>query len=198
MCMGDVVDSVDSDRFILPAYYITDCLDRAGLDYSDYDEVKYKTIIYLSLVAGILILIIVLIFVISSIREINNAKNENNSNKLDRNINDEWIYSIEVLNGKLKGKIFRFDSDIIIGRDPSKCSIIYPIDEPGISGEHCRIYKSGMICCIKDENSAYGTYLGDGTRLSSDKAYVLKNGDIFFLASANNSMKINVEKKGAI
>lgn len=67
---------------------------------------------------------------------------------------------------------YEIQSDNTIGRG-KKCTI--RIDDPSLSGEHCRIFKSDGSFFIEDEDSTNGTFLnGDEV---TDEAVELIDGD---------------------
>ncbi|MFR5876181.1 MAG: trypsin-like peptidase domain-containing protein [Eubacterium sp.] len=103
--------------------------------------------------------------------------------------NNKQFYLIG-LTGIFAGKKFSIDERIVIGRDKSRCNIVYPESHPGISGVHCEISKVGATLTIKDCSSTYGTFLIDGTKLTANVPVVIKNGDKFMVADKENIFEI--------
>ena len=68
------------------------------------------------------------------------------------------------------------DQDIIFGRDPASCNIVFPVNAIGISKVHCQIcldvkgYRAIIDC-----DSTYGTFL-NGVKLYPGKMAVLQSG----------------------
>lgn len=78
--------------------------------------------------------------------------------------------------GIYAGQEFKIDQDIIFGRDPVSCNIVFPVNAIGISKVHCQIclnvngYKAIIDC-----DSTYGTFL-NGVKLYPGKMAVLQSG----------------------
>ena len=77
------------------------------------------------------------------------------------------------------------DKAIGFGTSPDDCAIIYPANSRGISPFHCQLvpHEGGWV--LTDFSEA-GTWL-NGTKLEKFRAYPLKAGDVFYLASLENS-----------
>ena len=91
--------------------------------------------------------------------------------------------------GKYAGQ--RFDlmkGKVIIGRDPTACNIVFDKNTPGISGRHCQVvYDPNEDCfLITDLGSSYGTFLGNGKKLTASVAEKLSAGDTFYLCDNSN------------
>ncbi|MGN0978101.1 MAG: FHA domain-containing protein [Faecousia sp.] len=101
-------------------------------------------------------------------------------------------HQLRALSGEHKGKTFPLYEmqEFTIGRNP-QCQICFRPDTPGVSGFHCKIEvidHSGIGTWssevkLTDLNSTYGTYLGNGTRLTPNREYPLQVGDTFLLAN---------------
>ena len=82
-----------------------------------------------------------------------------------------------------------------IGRDDTKCGIVYPIDEPGISALHCTIQVEGKDCYLVDNFSKYGTFLEDGTKITSSLPHKIENEKFaFYIAETKNRFEF-IDKK---
>ena len=95
------------------------------------------------------------------------------------------LIRIEVVRGSLlsEGDRFYLDKQLIIGRNPEQCDIVFSSDK--VSDRHARLFiRDGMIC-IEDLGSTQGTYLA-GTQLISScrlrSGDQLKAGDTVFVA----------------
>ena len=86
---------------------------------------------------------------------------------------------------------FPMDEPITIGRTAGEANILYPADTPGISRLHCRVWidDDGMVR-IKDLGSSQGTFFQDGSKLSPNKVYRLRMGEMFYLASTKEVFRI--------
>lgn len=94
--------------------------------------------------------------------------------------------ALECIGGNLQGMTFPISSRVVIGRDPKRCSIIYPKDAKGISGVHCAAEPTadGLII-LTDLGSTYGTMAG-GQQLTAGKGVTLHPGDAFTLGGSEN------------
>ncbi len=84
------------------------------------------------------------------------------------------------------GQKFSVDSDIIMGRDMSRCNIVFPADAKDISRVHCQILKNiegrtGIIDC----GSSYGTFI-NSYRLIPGQVAILQPGTEIRLGNFNS------------
>lgn len=80
---------------------------------------------------------------------------------------------------------------IIIGRDPSACKIVFSGKTPGVSGRHCSVSwdaNRGEFV-ITDLKSSYGTFVKNGQKLTAGTPYYLKPGESFYLGDRANEIK---------
>lgn len=98
--------------------------------------------------------------------------------------------ALECIGGNLQGMTFPISSRVVFGRDPKRCSIIYPKDAKGISGVHCAAEPTadGQIILI-DLGSTYGTMAG-GQQLTAGKGVTLRPGDAFTLGGSENRFTV--------
>lgn len=94
--------------------------------------------------------------------------------------------ALECIGGALQGMTFPISSRVVFGRDPKRCSIIYPKDAKGISSVHCAAEPTadGRII-LTDLGSTYGTMAG-GQQLTAGKGVTLHPGDAFTLGGSEN------------
>ncbi len=92
--------------------------------------------------------------------------------------------------GVLNGKKYNLSGTVRLGRDASRCAIVYPIATQGVSALHCEVTYDGNVCYVKDLGSSYGTYTGAGVKLTKDVPMMLKSGEKFYLASPENTFEI--------
>lgn len=94
--------------------------------------------------------------------------------------------ALACIGGALQGMTFPISSRVVFGRDPKRCSIIYPKDAHGISGVHCAAEPTadGQII-LTDLGSTYGTMVG-GQQLTAGKGVTLHPGDAFTLGGKEN------------
>lgn len=98
--------------------------------------------------------------------------------------------ALECIGGNLQGMTFPISSRVVFGRDPKRCSIIYPKDAKGISGVHCAAEPTadGLII-LTDLGSTYGTMAG-GQQLTAGKGVTLRPGDAFTLGGSENRFTV--------
>lgn len=98
--------------------------------------------------------------------------------------------ALECIGGNLQGMTFPISSRVVFGRDPKRCSIIYPKDAKGISGVHCAAEPTadGLII-LTDLGSTYGTMAG-GQQLTAGKGVTLHPGDAFTLGGKENVFEV--------
>lgn len=98
--------------------------------------------------------------------------------------------ALACIGGALQGMTFPISSRVVIGRDPKRCSIIYPKDAHGISSVHCAAEPTadGQIILI-DLGSTYGTMAG-GQQLTVGKGVTLHPGDAFTLGGKENVFEV--------
>ena len=98
--------------------------------------------------------------------------------------------ALECIGGNLQGMTFPISSRVVFGRDPKRCSIIYPKDAKGISGVHCAAEPTadGQII-LTDLGSTYGTMVG-GQQLTAGKGVTLHPGDAFTLGGSENRFTV--------
>ncbi|MBD5483791.1 MAG: FHA domain-containing protein [Lachnospiraceae bacterium] len=81
---------------------------------------------------------------------------------------------------------------MVMGRSRAKCHLLFPENTPGVSKVHCelRIMNGGLY--LMDRGSSYGTFLGNGARLSPNQPYLLHDGEVFFLAAPQHSFLVRI------
>ncbi|MBS7008431.1 RDD family protein [Anaerostipes sp.] len=81
---------------------------------------------------------------------------------------------------------------VMIGRDPVACRIALSASSPGVSRHHCQVdynLQTGMFI-VNDLGSTYGTYLMDGTKLTSGQPAALRAGERFCVGSRANIFEV--------
>lgn len=97
---------------------------------------------------------------------------------------------IKGVSGAMNGRSYQVRDLITIGRNRDVCQVCYPVNTHGISGVHCQIQRQGKIYLIIDKESSYGTYIGNGERLTPNVPRQLANGDFFYLADREQLFQI--------
>ena len=99
--------------------------------------------------------------------------------------------SITGIKGVMAGRSFPVSGSAVIGRNPEKCSICFPVNTQGISGLHCEIRRNGSGYEIIDRGSSCGTFLGSGQKLAENVPTALPSGMYFYLGSTEQLFQIN-------
>ena len=89
---------------------------------------------------------------------------------------------------------FLLEGELIIGRDPQMCQLVYPNNEKNISGVHCKIQEIDGSICLIDLRSTNGTFFQDGTRLVPDMPRTMVSGQGFYLGSRENFFDLLIEE----
>lgn len=104
------------------------------------------------------------------------------------------VAGIRCVGGTMNGAVIRIEREVRIGRDPKRCSIVYPEKERGISGLHCAVAPTADgVLTLTDLGSSYGTTV-NGRKLSANVPCVLHAGDRFALADGNNCFEVFTEE----
>ncbi|MCM1298475.1 MAG: zinc ribbon domain-containing protein [Firmicutes bacterium] len=98
---------------------------------------------------------------------------------------------VTVVSGPLRGAAYNFSSDITIGRDPARCSIVLPSDLPGISRKHCSLRVQNKSVYICDHNSTSGTFLANGQKVASEQWTPVSGA--FYLGSTQNMFSVSIK-----
>lgn len=91
--------------------------------------------------------------------------------------------------GKYAGEKFDIKAaKLTLGRDKAQCNIVFDPNTPGISANHCSVYYDANTECfmLVDNGSSYGTFLGNGKKLTANVPERLSIGDSFYLADTGN------------
>lgn len=182
MCAYSLNSMNTYSQYILSSEEIERCLINQEIDFMTSGELRCRNIIILTVAIGVLVLLGVIAVVI-----VVNRKGKGKACVKKQ---------LSVVDGFLKGKVYQFENEINIGRDPSKCEVVYPINEPGVSAVHCSIQIKEDGCYIVDNFSKYGTYLEDGTKISASEPYKIK-GDkaVFYIAEPKNKFEFTYMKE---
>lgn len=183
MCAYSLNNMNTYSQYILSSDELSKLLSSQNIDFMTSDEVIYKNIIILSIIIGF-----ILLAAITALTLIIGNKKANNLNFKDK--------YIKITDGTLKGKIYKFNGKITIGRDAEKCNIVYPINEPGISALHCTVQVEDGNCYLVDNFSKYGTFLEDGTKISPSLPHKIEsNKFVFYIADTKNRFEITDKKE---
>ena len=97
---------------------------------------------------------------------------------------------LECTNGALRGASFPIRGRVVIGRDPSRCVIVYPRDEKGVSAVHCAVEPvADDAVLVTDLGSSYGTLAGSKPLTSGMSARV-RTGERIVLGGSGNEFQV--------
>ncbi|MBQ9747591.1 MAG: trypsin-like peptidase domain-containing protein [Clostridia bacterium] len=162
---------------------IKSVLDRLGIGYVEGGDMDITWVIVIAaIVLVVLVGAAVIFFTVKGKRGTQGAKaSAEPTNQAPHLI---------IRSGRLAGGRYRMTDRIVIGRDPSQCNIVYPADTAGISGVHCEINVQNGVFYLRDCKSTYGTYLGNGMKLTPGSAVVIGVGTTFYLADPENTFVV--------
>ena len=97
---------------------------------------------------------------------------------------------LECTNGALRGASLPIRGRVVIGRDPSRCVIVYPRDEKGVSAVHCAVEPvADDAVLVTDLGSSYGTLAGSKPLTSGMSARV-RAGERIVLGGSGNEFQV--------
>lgn len=99
---------------------------------------------------------------------------------------------LECTGGALRGASFPITGRVVLGRDPSRCVIVYPRDEKGVSAVHCAVEPvTDDAVLVTDLGSSYGTLAGSKP-LSSGMSARVRAGERIVLGGSHNEFRVGV------
>jgi len=105
------------------------------------------------------------------------------------------------LDGEHAGFSYRvLNRRLTFGRDPSRCSILFPLEAGEISRVHCTLKydEETRLFILEDNGSSNGTFLASGERLEPGVRYELKNGERFSLSGKLHWFEVADEERRAV
>ena len=175
--------------FAVSVSEVIPALNAAGASYQFYDEAENGSntlLIVIIVVAAVVAIAAIVAVIVIATRKKPKSKNEKQTTDSQRN-NEAVVIGVS---GRFAGSTFAVDSRVVIGRNPEKCTVCYPVDTKGISGVHCEIRKTSNGFEIIDCGSTNGTYLGNGQKLQPNTPTTIPNGTYFYLASNEHMFQI--------
>ena len=97
--------------------------------------------------------------------------------------------------GRYAGQRFDLTRQVSIGRDATRCNVIFDAGVPGVSGWHCSVFydPARSRFMLTDHGSTYGTFLGDGQKLAPNVPAYLGVGETFSLGDKGVSFVVGLE-----
>lgn len=98
---------------------------------------------------------------------------------------------IAAVAGVLRGAIWRSDGSEILrmGRGEGN-QFRFPADAGGVSRNHCSVRMTSQGWVVRDEGSAYGTYINQGEKLAPGLDRVLHPGDVIYLGGKEQAFRV--------
>lgn len=95
--------------------------------------------------------------------------------------------------GKKNDGLQAWGEVVYIGRDSSRCQLVFPQSDQNVSRVHCklRIVDRSTIE-LTDMNSTNGTFLADGSRVAANSKIILQSGDVFRVGGMENIIRVFV------
>lgn len=97
-------------------------------------------------------------------------------------------FVLEGVQGHYRGQRIPVESVLVFGRDVSGCSILFPVQTPGVSSRHLRVWAENGNLYAMDMNSTYGTWLGNN-KMRPGLCYTLRQEDTLFFG-ANQMFRV--------
>lgn len=128
-----------------------------------------NTMLYIIIAAGAAIIVLLVVIIVVS----TNGKKNNR---------------VLAFGGAMSGKNvpLKKGAPVVIGRDPKKCTVIYPEGTAGVSGVHCTITFDGKNVMVADNGSSYGTFVG-GNKVAPGRPVEMHRGQEITFGSDNQS-----------
>jgi hypothetical protein len=100
------------------------------------------------------------------------------------------------VSGTYAGCRFPVRDELVFGRDPKQCTVVFPPEADGISGRHCALRFDGATgrFTLRDLQSANGTFFGPHQPVAPDAPRTLLGGDEFHLHTAAQRFVVRVEE----
>lgn len=201
----NAASSTAHSGFAVTVGELVPALNSAGASYQFAQDIENNTLLIIIIAAAAVIGVVIVVIATTKNKK---TKDNNISAQIQQQIQQQQqqIQHQQVqqpvsnlnsrtvvigISGKFAGSTFALDNRVIIGRNPEKCTICYPVDTKGVSGVHCEIRKNpnGLFEII-DCGSSNGTFLGSGQKLQPNVPVSIPNGTYFYLASTEQMFQI--------
>lgn len=160
----------------------TDSSDEA----SDDDDINY--VLIGAIAAAVAVVLIIIIVVVKKVR----GKKKKEYAPQPGPAKPQHSPRLRSMSAQHNGMQVTVGADkILIGRDPSACRIVFRDKTPGVSGRHCSVsWDAGRKQFVLiDLKSSYGTFVGNGQKLTTGTPYYLKPGESFYVGDRANEIK---------
>lgn len=99
-------------------------------------------------------------------------------------------FRVQGVTGAFSGKRFRVEGHTVLGRDVTRCKLVFPEHCNKVSRVHCELWVEGGCVMLKDLGSSHGTFLENGVKLQPNVAVQLRTGDRFWLGDRSQTLVI--------
>ncbi|MFC4600651.1 FHA domain-containing protein [Cohnella hongkongensis] len=103
------------------------------------------------------------------------------------------------IEGEHAGSSYRIlNRRLTIGRDPARCSILFPYEAADVSRVHCTLsyVEETGVFLLEDNGSSNGTFLAGGERLKPGRKYELRSGERFSLSGDRHWFEVRNGERG--
>lgn len=95
------------------------------------------------------------------------------------------------VSGMYQGQIFPLEKgQLVFGRDPKTCNILFPHNVKGISRVHCTLRYDGQHFLLTDHTSSNGTWLETGKKIPAATEVEIGINQRFYLGSRDTMFEI--------
>lgn len=175
------MDSQSTSFYALSNTYIMSVCDELEIEYAVGSGMEWWLIALLVVLgAAIVVLLIVLI-----VRLVKNSKRDPEPAPVDD------VLRIEGEFGVFKNNRYKVDRSITIGCG-NQNKLAMPEGTAGVSHKHCVVSPGNHTGEIQltDLGSKYGTFLGNGQKMTPNVPVVLRRGDRFWLGSKDQTFRV--------
>lgn len=195
------VGEVANEYYAVNIDTVMSMLDSNGIDYVKWGENSTSlSLPLIGIVAGVIVIIGVAVVVVVMI-----GRKKKRTTAVPAPAASETIYQesqkpdripvVRSMTAQHNGmRVTVKGRQVVIGRDPSVCAIVFREGTPGVSGRHCSVTwdeNSGDFI-LTDLKSSYGTYLLNGQRLIPGVGQRLRAGDSFYLGEKQNLLSVEL------
>lgn len=164
----------------------------------EYETAEENSGLSHTLLIGIIIIVVVFILIGIFIKKKKTPSSARKTKKSRSKKPAETVGApvVRSLSPQHHGRCFSLkEQQILVGRDPSSCTIVFRDETPGVSRTHCSLSwdSSSGDFIVTDLKSTYGTYLFSGQKLTPGVPYRLKANDTFYLGETGNALRVELE-----
>lgn len=190
-------NQIEVDYYAINATELTRFLDKNNIPYEMAGSSKSGggVGIIIGIAVVVIVAAVVAIFVGTKNKKKGQSVQESSVNKNVSNSSKKAV--IRSMSSQHGSRAFPVsNAPVIIGRNAAECVIVFKEGTPGVSGKHCSVYYNAgaNTFTLTDLGSSYGTFLGNGMKLTANSPINLKPGDIFYIGDKSNVLKVEVEQ----